>query len=480
MNCQTLAIVVLAAYLVKPATAQEAPQTSKPPKIHTWKVAISAASPRPPILRYSLLPEPEVQSPGNAAPLYYRAAVMSQQTLSELDDGGHTMQQIKQWLDLAPGELPLERVQEKLALFENALAEISMASHRASCDWELPNRELGRNVLDLEFRELAQFRDLTLVLALRIRQKIAQQRFEDALADIQAGYYLARNLGRGETTLIHTIVGYAITSIIDEQLLSLISMPECPNLYWPLTNVPQPRVPIEGALKSEHQSVSAMYPEVWEARQKEHNIKEYWQQRLQAVVDRQQASYAADHDGKEIPLFETLIASQAPRIKMELADKFGYDPLRLSKLTWNKAVLLYSGLEYERIWDQTAAPLNLPYYQARTFYDDNPLDDRDGMLQGDPFLIAELYMPSFRQLHVTKATAQLRIELLRTLEAIRDYAAHEKKLPEKLKQIVELPIPQHPLSGAPLSYTLREKGKAMLEGASVDGSPGYQIEIELR
>lgn len=462
------------------ANGQEQIPRETRPRIVDVRLSISGQSPQSPILKHRLLPQASDQIPGNAALLYYRAAFMSQQVRTKLDDGGATLAKIKTWRDLPPEELPLDKVQEKIAPFENALAELTMAARRDSCDWGLPLQESGDGVIDLTFMDLPEFRDLTSVLALRIRQKIAQNDFDGALADIQAGYTLAANLGEGETTLIHALVGYAITGIIDEQVMALLAMPDCPNLYWAFTNLPKRRVPLEGALKFERGMVYALFPEVLEARRTEHNIAEYWQQRLQAVIDRQQAAYAADNGGEKLPFYETLVASQAPRIKIELAEKYGYDPLALSKMTWNKAVLLYSGLEYERIWDHSSAPLGLSYHEAKPFYQQNPLEDRDGMLQGDPFLIAELYMPSFQQLHKAVATAQLRVELMRTVEAIRDYIAREEKLPDALSQISILPLPVNPLNGEPLFYELQEDGNAILKGTSVGGSNEYHLEIVLR
>src|SRR5262249_20353644 len=54
--------------------------------------------------------------------------------------------------------------------------------------------------------------------------------------------------------------------------------------------------------------------------------------------------------------------------------------------------------------------------------------------------------------------ADERIAIMRTIEAIRDYAArHDRQPPVSLDQITDVPIPLEPMTNQPVHYELKEK-----------------------
>jgi len=55
------------------------------------------------------------------------------------------------------------------------------------------------------------------VLALRIRQEIAEGQYDRALGDLQTGFGLARHIGNG-TTLIHSLVGVSMCGVMIREL----------------------------------------------------------------------------------------------------------------------------------------------------------------------------------------------------------------------------------------------------------------------
>jgi hypothetical protein len=68
---------------------------------------------------------------------------------------------------------------------------------------------------------------------------------------------------------------------------------------------------------------------------------------------------------------------------------------------------------------------------------------------------------------------------LRVLEALRMYAAAHGKLPDKLSEITEVPVPVNPFDGKPLTYR-RDGDKAEL-GCEVEGprNQPWRLEITL-
>jgi hypothetical protein len=81
----------------------------------------------------------------------------------------------------------------------------------------------------------------------------------------------------------------------------------------------------------------------------------------------------------------------------------------------------------------------------------------------------------------TLARADRYVRLMRTIEAIRDYAArHDGRLPERLEQITDLPLPIDPVTGKPFDYEV--KGEIAILQALAPAWRGYGsgLRYELR
>jgi hypothetical protein len=74
-----------------------------------------------------------------------------------------------------------------------------------------------------------------------------------------------------------------------------------------------------------------------------------------------------------------------------------------------------------------------------------------------------------------------RVAALRVVEAVRHYAAtHDGKLPQKLAQITETPIPHDPFTGKPFEYN-GGRDSFSISAAAIDGAgePGKGLVIEV-
>src|SRR5579884_400169 len=213
--------VGLVALLILAVASGAQPQPSEP-----IALTLHPAAPPKPSLKYRLLPDRREQQPGNAAALYYRALAMfveNQTLLREIQS-----EYWSNWRALPLKQLPRQEIQEKLRMARHLLAELQQAALRRDCDWQLEGRSEGFGLL---LPELNGYRRVAEVIAVQARLEIAEGQFDKALQALQTGYALAHRLGEGPT-LIHTLVGAAVASVLNDQLQELIQQPCAPNLYW--------------------------------------------------------------------------------------------------------------------------------------------------------------------------------------------------------------------------------------------------------
>ena len=181
---------------------------------------LSGSQPPTPSLKYRLAHDRREQIPGNAATLYYR-------THSILYENPALLQELKaphwsEWSRLSLSDLPKVEVREKLREARHVLHELQLAGRRRDCDWQLDNRDEGFGLL---LPEIQGFRNLATVLAVQARLAIAERRFEEAVESLRTGLTLGRNLAQGPT-LIHVLVGIAVSQVMLKQIETLIQQPE--------------------------------------------------------------------------------------------------------------------------------------------------------------------------------------------------------------------------------------------------------------
>jgi hypothetical protein len=134
-----------------------------------------------------------------------------------------------------------------------------------------------------------------------------------------------------------------------------------------------------------------------------------------------------------------LIAAGRPKQKVEAMDAY-------------QAVGKYWVETYGDWSDELRKGWSLPYWQAaeQLYRSEQEFQDIKKRNQGD--LILEL-LPVVSKAGFLGAQIDRRIALLRTVEALRDYAArHDGHPPKTLSDIQNLPIPIDPLTGKPFVY----------------------------
>jgi hypothetical protein len=449
-----------------------------------------AAAPKP-SLRYHLMPDRRDLTPGNAATLYYRAMasfVENSQLLTVIRE-----QDWSDWLETPVKDLPREQVREKLGLARHLLHEIEVASHYKDCDWQIEDRPEGIGLL---LPEVQGFRNVAVVLAVRARYEIAQGKWDEAARTLQTGYAVGRHMGKGPT-FIHVLVGGVIARLMDQQVEAWVQQPGAPNLYWALTDLPQPYLDPELAIEQESRMIDRMIP---------------WVKRLDgppmssaevgaAASEMRKASEAFAKDFGLVQSSELSKISQAfflvqgyGEAKRGLLAREKFTAEQVEAMPEFQAVSLYAYLEYRDSLDETIKWFHVPNgvrhpgFKKSAEKFNRALTRLDRMFFGGAlgplFGVSDSIGATYVKVYTVVGRTDRRIAALECVEALRMNAAQNGKWPTALADVAEVPVPTDPVTGKSFEYHVQED-KAVLTAPSVtpgksDGPDAVSYEVFLR
>lgn len=129
---------------------------------------------------------------------------------------------------------------------------------------------------------------------------------------------------------------------------------------------------------------------------------------------------------------------------------------RVAAMPHLQVALLHSLLEYDAVLDEVLVSNNLPYTEQaerlkrleRDFAESRRRDQKAPVIS-----LAETLLSYVGKLAFNRVRLDRKMALLRTIEAIRFYAAiHDGKLPPDLAAVQEMPIPRDPMTGQEFVY----------------------------
>jgi hypothetical protein len=436
-NCVACFLVVA---LVPSALAQA------PKPIRLW---LTPAKPPTPALRYQLLPDARVATSGNAADIYHKAVDwLAKNPLGSAAEG---------LSDLATtplNQFPKDNVRKELAAYQEVFQLLDKASCCDYCEWGIAER-LRKDGIGALLPELQPMRQCAQLLAVKARLEMAEGHPDQALATLRTGFALARNTGQTET-LIAFLVGVASATQMENQLDQLVSLPDAPNLYYALADLPSPLIDMRKSIESERLWIAGTFPGLAEvaANRDAGNLPEKDLKTFSKLVDglrNERLGYAGRlYMGWNI-LQKHEIAKQAlidagrPRDKVE-----AMPPLQVA--------MLHALLEYDAALDNIIIAQKRPYWEwtdPDNYVNKKYLKDRWKYYDTAAIPLAPLVLPAIQRVVFARARTDRKIALLRTIEAIRLYAAnHDGTLPGTLGAIREVPLPLDPVTGKSFQYQL--------------------------
>lgn len=427
-------------------------------------------------LKYRLLPDALDRKPGNAAVLYNKIAL---QLAQRHDD--KSLDKMADWLDLPLAKFPRDEVRAALRGYQGILDDLALAARRQTCDWQLPFTE--HDPISLLLPEVQYMRNFGRMVALKARLEIADGNLDEALRTLQTGYSLTRDVAQGQT-LINGLVGLATAGVMDARLEELIQQPGAPNLYWALTSRPRPLIDMRPGMDMEMNMVYLGFPELRDVEGGSRSA-ESWRAQLDQI-GRRLSEWTGNGSGDKQPPMSLIITGLAlkgyPQARQDLIAR-GRSPEEVDAMPVAQVVAIYTVHTYNEFRDQIFKWLYVPYWEGRTGLEKAEVTLRREVKSREIVPLASLLLPAIHSVNLAAARGERRTAALRTIEALRMYAAsHEGKLPEKLADVVQVPVPNDPITGQPFVYRL-QGDEAVLEGFPPPGAPakanGFRYEIKL-
>lgn len=418
------------------------------------------AAPKP-ALKYQLLPNLREMNPGN--PAYYYLRLFCEQR--GFFFGKDAAPERGKFLSMPLPEL----AKEKLANYGgSALAQADWAARLDALDWQVEPGVRG-GVHDSFTQELGRMGLLASALQVRLRFEIASQRFEKAIGTAKTMLALARHLGDYPTQAAN-LVGLSIAEQALGSLEEMIQQAGCPNLYWALTDLPCPLVDLRKGFQGDGAFADIELRPLCD----------------DAPLSEDQLGAFVAHVSGELG-FVREQAGQPPRnVRAELASQSkdaayiqaarsrlveaGVAKDIVAKFPPLQIVLLDEKRDYEVHRDDNLKLLSLTLWQIHALPGDNKTElSSDG-------LFADL-VPRVLCTRQEQGRLELRVALLRHVEALRLYAAgREGKLPEKLTELA-VPVPPDPFTGKPLLYHKDGATARLVGGEGQD--PSFRVQYEL-
>jgi hypothetical protein len=339
-------------------------------------------------------------------------------------------------------DLPAQELQD---YGKYPLRQADWAARLDTPDWQaLLKLKADRSGLVLP--DVQQMRTLVNALVVRFRAEVALRRFDDALRTAKTMFALSRHMAE-HPTVVGCLIDNAFAHIAFGPLEEMLEQPGCPNLYWALTNMPKPFIPLDRGMEGERLIIATQLHDLV-------NTEPMSADQLNSFISH--IDKLGQLEGKpgvrawlDARTKDEMAVGAARRHLLEpgLPPERRMERIRqLLRLPADQVILLDEMRAYEARRDEIMKLMNLPTWQ------------RDVMVvQLEPAKAERLFgIPIMPMSKVLNAQGRLeqKMALLRHVEALRLYAAeHDGKLPEKLSDC-PVPLPPDPFSGKPFQYQL--------------------------
>jgi hypothetical protein len=399
-----------------------------------------------PALKYPLLPELRERTSGNALLRYYRA--FSPEWQYHRRDH-KVMEQIAAANAKPLRDLDRAEVERLSRLFgAPMLREIDRGARRTYCDWELIDR-MREDGIGLLLPDVQGFREIASLLQFRARQELLAGKFDQAARTLQTGLAMARHVSEGPT-LIHGLVGIACGTRMLDAVDDWIDRPGAPNLYWALTDLPRPLVSLRTDLQGEYLFIDHLFPGYRELLV--NPAAPLSSARVQTSLQQYARMLELEGGAKLGSLL--LVMRAYPAAKRFLRAQ-GRSAEEIEKMPAAQAVFLYEVHNYDVAYSELRKWTSLPYAEAAPRIRQFQERLRDQTARGDRFTLTYALLPAIDSVLSAQARLDRKAAALRCVEALRLHAAaHGGKLPARLADITDVPIPLDPFTGKPFVYRL--------------------------
>jgi hypothetical protein len=432
------------------------------------RLTISPAPDTRPALKYQLLPPLSEVNQGNAIQEYLRSFMEQNHFFHSKD----AVEEREKWQTIPLKDLPLDKVRHYGGI---ALRQVDYAARMSIADWQIIPRAQKEGV-NLLIPDVQVLRSLAAALKVRFRGEVADRRFDDAVRTARTMLAMSRHLSE-HPTVIADLVGIACANVALGPLEEMIEQPGSPNLYWPLSFLPQPLVSLHQGLKGEQLLMlhNELGPPLGDSRV-------MTEPELAVVVQRLMEMEKAIGGLEGLEKVQVWLPAQSLNLKY-LADarkalvELGLPSDRVAKFPPVQLILLNERYQFESMRDEVIKSMMMPYWQAEPVL---RASEQELRRRVEGHLLLRM-VPALVKVRQAEGRLEQRLALLRHVEALRMYAAENGgKLPAQLTD-VKVPLPVDPFTGKPFGYKV-EGNKAFLQGTPPKGAENnytYKVRYEV-
>lgn len=425
--------------------AQSTQPAQHPPDI--IKLTLHAAAITPQSLQYKLLPPVTDQTQGDAAALYLLAARLGPDQKAA---GDIVQEALDKYREMPLDQLAHGDLENVLSRFTTRMKYIDMAARREQAIFDFTLRQEGFSAL---LPYLNDMRTNANLLGLKARLQIARDDWEGAAQTFQTGFSMCQQLN-DHAVLVQGLVETGMADLLLTRLREWGTKPNAPNMYWALSDLPQPFVNLRSISEWEQAMPYLSLPHLLHLKSQPLTSEEW------RTLFSQMAQLRSQNKPEDSAATAWLVAAMYSRAKQGLISS-GEPKEQVNSLTPDQVVGTYLFNQYQAAAAETWKGWQLPFWQyvslAPTDLDES-FDYWQQQKRENPLMIM---LPSARRARFQFARLDREICISQIIEAVRDYAArHERKPPKSLDDVKNLPIPADPITGQPFPY--RTDGNAAI------------------
>lgn len=439
-----------------------------------WEPKVLEVDPAPeptPALTYRLVPMSSELTPGDAAPVYLR------QRHEIRDEAWQPLvRDAAAWLELPFETFPAADARRLVDTWSSRLRQIEIAARRATCDWGYPVIEQRADIINILLPDAQEMRNWVRLVALKARVEIRDGRFDEAARTLQTGMAMGRHLGSGPF-LINGLVGIASCNSMLDRVEEFIARPGAPNLYWALSVVPVPAVPLRDAYEMEQRLGENLVPALAELGG-EHSTEE-WDVLLGSMYrDLRKLGQMLLGESPDDPALKEALAMDIDAFRARFAGEArtwlaSTRETGAADASDSEALARYLAFRYRKMRDAAFRASYLPYGEAKALH--GRRQDELKAEKGGPVTVLAAVIPAIGAAGHAQVRLDRRVAALRVVEAIRMHAAaNGGKLPSTLDQIDIVPVPVDPATNEPFTYAVDDEG-ASLSAGRIESVPRTEI-----
>lgn len=454
--------------LAVPILAQPSPEV-KDGKI-TIPITLHPTAAPVPLSRMSLYPEYADQTPGNRVQGLLKV-FMEQDNFFRFVNG----EEWQKWSEMTLDELPADiRTKASVASgieydrkYTSFLGYLDKGARYTAIDWN-EYFDIRRDGFNLLLPEVQKIRSLASVAKMRLRGEVKAGEFKKAATTVKTMFGMGQALEQ-HPTIIGDLVGIAIDTMAVAGVEEMVGRPDCPNLYWPLTDLPRPLISIRRGVGGERLFLTSQFDKYLSADRAwaEAETRDFLDD-LSAILqfeDQRGGGGILPKMFRGARVRYAVLTADSARIKAarERLVAEGRSTDGVKAMPDLQIAVLDDFHRYEVLRDEFFKAMNLPYHEGKAEMDKAEALIRERKAKGD--IIGPALLPSAWKVKQAQARLDQWVAYLRAVEGIRLYAhANKGALPSKLADLT-VPVPTDPVTGKPFEYELKD-GEATLTGAN--------------